>query len=69
MEDKPDFSDVGTDNDPEGQVETRQVQKLNRVDIPDEFMDFLDLGHQDRIMVICREDRIVIKEATANEVL
>lgn len=69
MSDGPDFEEIGTDHDPVGSVTTRQVQQLNRIDVPDEFMEHLGLEHKDRVMVVCGEEKIVIKEATAEGVL
>lgn len=69
MGDEPGFEELGSGDDPVGDMVTRQVQQFNRVDILDEYMEYHDLEHGDKVFVICKEDEIIIKEASADEVL
>lgn len=64
MGNKPEFDGVDHSDDPVGNVETRQVQKQGRVDVPDGFLEYLELGHEDSVMVICEDDKITIVESS-----
>lgn len=56
------FDDVGNGGDPVGNMETRKIQQMERVDIPEEYIKHLGLSKGDRVVVVCKEDRIVIIE-------
>lgn len=68
MSDEPKFDDLGADSDPVGSMETRKLQSLGRVDIPDEFLEQIDSKEGQKILVICEEDQIVITKATKDKV-
>lgn len=64
MADKPEFTEVGGDSDPVGDMETRKLQSLGRVDVPDNFLEQIGVDEGDKILVICDEDSVKITEAT-----
>lgn len=66
MDDKPTFEELEQESDPEGDTETRTVQKMGRVDVPDEYWDHLNVDQGDKVFVICKEDSIEIVEAKAS---
>lgn len=47
-----------------GSVETRKVQTGGRVNIPDGFLRHIGVGGEGkRVIVVCGEDEIIIREA------
>lgn len=68
MDDKPEFEELGEDSNPVGDMETRKLQSLGRVDVPDEFLDQIDTDEGDKILVICEEDSVKITKATREKV-
>lgn len=69
MADEPKFEELKGDSDPVGDVETRKLQALGRVDIPDEYLEQIDTEEGDKILVICEEDQVIITEATKDKVM
>lgn len=58
-----DFDDVQGD-DPVGEFDTRTLQDGGRVSIPSEYLNAIGMEVGDNIFVACKEDGIVIKEAS-----
>ena len=67
MADEPTFEELGGEPDPVGDMETRKLQSLGRVDIPDEYLTQIDVDEGEKIMVICEEDEIIITKATKDK--
>lgn len=69
MADKPEFEELEKDKDQEGETETRMVQSMGRIDVPDEFWDHLDIEEGDKVFVVCKEDSVEIVEASASRLI
>jgi len=67
MSNEPTLDELGGDPDPVGDMETRKLQSLGRVDIPEEFLNQIDVDEGERIMVICGEDEVTITKATKDK--
>jgi len=67
MSDEPTLDELGGDPDPVGDMETRKLQSLGRVDIPDEFLNQIEVDEGEKIMVICGEDEVTITKATKDK--
>jgi len=67
MSDEPTLDELGGDPDPVGDMETRKLQSLGRVDIPEEFLNQIDVDEGEKIMVICGEDEVTITKATKDK--
>jgi len=61
------FRDLITDDVQEGDFESRKIQKIGRIDAPNEFWDFIGLDIGDEIIVIAKDDRLVIAEKDLNK--
>lgn len=68
MSDKPEFEEIQGDSDPVGEMETRKVQSLGRVDCPNEYLEQIGVEESDKVLVICEEDDIRITKATKEKV-
>lgn len=66
MDEKPEFEEVTGDSNPVGDSTTRKVQQLGRVDIPDDYLEQLDVEEGDKVFVACKEDEVRIVKATAD---
>lgn len=64
MDDKPEFEEVQGESDPVGDTTTRKVQQLGRVDIPEEYLDQIDVEEGQKVFVACGEDEIKIVKAS-----
>ncbi len=69
MADKPQFEEIQGESDPEGDMETRKVQSLGRVDVPDEYLEYIGVDEGDKVLVICEENSVTITEATKTKVM
>lgn len=69
MADKPKFEEIQGESDPVGDMETRKVQSLGRVDIPDEYLDQIEVEVGEKVLVVCNEDSVKITKATRDKVL
>ena len=61
------FRDLITDDVQEGDFESRKIQKIGRIDVPDEFWEFIGLDIGDEVIVIAKGDRLVIAEKDLNK--
>lgn len=68
MSDEPEFSELGGESDPVGDMETRKLQSLGRVDVPDEYLEQIDVEEGEKILVLCGEDEVTITKATREKV-
>lgn len=69
MSDEPDLSIISGDSDPVGDSTTRKVQQLGRIDVPDEYLEQLEVEEGDKVFVVCTKDCVKIVKATADRVL
>lgn len=67
MDDKPEFEELTGDSDPVGDMETRKVQSLGRVDVPNEYLEQIDAEEGNKVLVICEEDEVRITKATKDK--
>lgn len=68
MADKPEFEELQGDSDPVGDMETRKVQSIGRVDIPDKYLEQIGVDEGQKVLVICDEDEVTITKATKDKV-
>lgn len=68
MADKPTFEEIQGDGDPVGNMETRKVQSIGRVDVPNDYLEQIDVDEGDKVLVICGEDEVTITKATKDKV-
>jgi len=54
----------GIDGDIDGDVQSRTVQTEGRLNIPDEYLSFIDVEVGDEVFVGVDGNQIIIKEAT-----
>lgn len=64
MADKPEFEEISGESDPVGDMETRKVQSLGRVDVPDDYLEQIGVDEGDKVLVVCNEDGVEIVKAT-----
>jgi bifunctional DNA-binding transcriptional regulator/antitoxin component of YhaV-PrlF toxin-antitoxin module len=67
MDDKPEFEELDGDSNPVGDMETRKVQSLGRVDVPNEYLEQIDAEEGNKVLVICEEDEVIITKATKDK--
>lgn len=68
MSDEPTFDELDGDSDPVGDMETRKLQSLGRVDIPDEYLSQIGVEEGDKVLVVCEDDDVRITKATKEKV-
>ena len=68
MAEEPDYEELGTESDPQGSMETRKLQQLGRVDIPDEYLEHIGVSEGSKVLVVCEEDSVRITKATKEKV-
>lgn len=64
MGDEPTFDDVTGESDPVGDTTTRKVQQLGRVDVPDEYLEHINVEEGDKVFVACDENEVRIVKAS-----
>lgn len=67
MTNGPDLDGEIEESDPVGSFDTRELQQQGRVAIPKEYREYLGLGINDKIMVVCKDDHIKVMEATTDK--
>lgn len=68
MADKPEFEELQGDSDPVGEMETRKVQSLGRVDVPNDYLEQINVEEGQKVLVVCEEDEVRITKATKEKV-
>ncbi len=61
-----DVDDIGnSDGGVEGNVDSRKVQTGGRVNVPDDFLEYIGVGENDRVLVAAEDGKVTIRPATA----
>lgn len=55
-------------DEPIGDVEMVTVQSDNRLSIPERFLEYLGLNHEDNVAIICKERGIEVVEGTIDKI-
>lgn len=69
MDDKPSFDEVEQESDPVGDMETRKVQSMGRVDVKDEYLEQIGVDEGDKVFIICEENEVRIIKATKENMM
>ena len=66
MSDTDDMDFGNIDSDLEGEVVSRKVQKGGRVNFPDNYLSFIGVESNDRVLITVQDGELTLKPATVD---